>query len=158
VYAKARGDGQVYTPQVVINGGMHVNGSDRSAIERGLTSSGLGQSRLSAPLSISRESGHLVVQVAGDTRRTDGQELSVWLAAVKRQVEVAVRRGENAGKTLAYTNVVRDATMLGMWNGQPMATKLDPAMFAQSEADAVAVVLQRGMAGPIAGAAWADIK
>ena len=32
-YAHVRGDGQVYTPQVVVNGSLHVLGSDRAAIE-----------------------------------------------------------------------------------------------------------------------------
>ncbi len=32
-YAHARGDGQVYTPQAVVNGSLHVLGSDRSAID-----------------------------------------------------------------------------------------------------------------------------
>ncbi len=33
-YAHLRGDRQVYTPQIVVNGAMHVLGSDRPAIER----------------------------------------------------------------------------------------------------------------------------
>src|SRR6516164_4011195 len=33
-YARVRGDGQVYTPQVVVNGTAHVLGSDKIAIER----------------------------------------------------------------------------------------------------------------------------
>ena len=33
-YAKARGDGQVYTPQAVVNGASHVVGSDKIEIER----------------------------------------------------------------------------------------------------------------------------
>ncbi len=32
-YAHARGDGQVYTPQVVVNGSLHALGSDKAAIE-----------------------------------------------------------------------------------------------------------------------------
>jgi hypothetical protein len=35
-YARARGDGQVYTPQVVINGVAHAIGSSKSAIDTGL--------------------------------------------------------------------------------------------------------------------------
>ena len=33
-YARVRGDRQVYTPQIVVNGAMHALGSDRAAIER----------------------------------------------------------------------------------------------------------------------------
>ena len=35
-YAKARGDREVYTPQVVVNGAVHVLGSDKAAIERAI--------------------------------------------------------------------------------------------------------------------------
>src|SRR5271169_6656660 len=36
-YAHVRGDRQVYTPQIVVNGAMHVLGSDQSAVERMIT-------------------------------------------------------------------------------------------------------------------------
>src|SRR5262252_9069124 len=32
-YSKVRGDREVYTPQIVVNGSMHALGSDRGAIE-----------------------------------------------------------------------------------------------------------------------------
>ena len=35
-YAKARGDGRVYTPQIVINGLDHAVGSRRRAVDRSL--------------------------------------------------------------------------------------------------------------------------
>src|SRR5690606_10957067 len=35
-YAAARGDRQVYTPQVVVNGGEHLVGSNREALEASL--------------------------------------------------------------------------------------------------------------------------
>ena len=35
-YAKARGDREVYTPQVVVNGAVHALGSDKAAIERAI--------------------------------------------------------------------------------------------------------------------------
>src|SRR5690349_24983827 len=34
-YAQARGDGQVYTPQAVVDGSVHVLGSDKLAVETG---------------------------------------------------------------------------------------------------------------------------
>src|SRR5947208_16698475 len=38
-YAHARGDGQVYTPQVVVNGTLHALGSDKAAIEVAIAAS-----------------------------------------------------------------------------------------------------------------------
>ena len=36
-YAHVRGDREVYTPQIVVNGATHVLGSDRAAIERAIS-------------------------------------------------------------------------------------------------------------------------
>ena len=35
-YSKVRGDGEVYTPQAVVNGTVHVVGSQRAAIDAGV--------------------------------------------------------------------------------------------------------------------------
>src|SRR5690349_5671107 len=39
-YARARGDGQVYTPQIVVNGAADALGSDQAAVERAITQTG----------------------------------------------------------------------------------------------------------------------
>src|SRR5580704_15207858 len=39
-YAHVRGDRQVYTPQMVINGATHALGSDRAAVERAIVQTG----------------------------------------------------------------------------------------------------------------------
>src|SRR5436190_24063919 len=38
-YAHTRGDGQIYTPQVVVNGALHALGSDKAAIEVAIAAS-----------------------------------------------------------------------------------------------------------------------
>src|SRR3954464_14859031 len=38
-YSKLRGDREVYTPQVVVNGVLHALGSDRAAIEKAIAKS-----------------------------------------------------------------------------------------------------------------------
>ena len=55
----------------------------------------------------------------------------VWLACyVPRTVEVAIPRGENAGYTLPYKNVVREMVLLGHWRGEaasfPLAGASEP--------------------------------
>src|SRR5437016_4740076 len=56
-YAKTRGDREVYTPQVVINGTAHVLGSDRAAIERAIAQT----KQNTTPLSLA-----VTMSVAGD--------------------------------------------------------------------------------------------
>src|SRR6516225_4634971 len=39
-YSRVRGDREVYTPQVIVNGSAHVVGSDRAAIENAIGTTG----------------------------------------------------------------------------------------------------------------------
>src|SRR4051794_26647549 len=51
-YAHMRGDRDVYTPQVVVNGVLHVIGSDRSAIEQAIVQARHTDEALSVPVAI----------------------------------------------------------------------------------------------------------
>ena len=44
----------------------------------------------------------------------------VYLLALASSRTVTVQRGENAGSTLTYANVVRAITKIGDWNGAPV--------------------------------------
>ena len=56
------------------------------------------------------------------------QGADVWLARYDpKVVEVAVRRGENAGRTLAHKDVVRQMILLGHWSGEAERLALPPA-------------------------------
>jgi hypothetical protein len=128
-YAKTRGDGQIYTPQLIVNGLTHVNGASHREIEGALNSTASQTTPAWVPMSMRLEAGHL---------------------------EVAIGRGENAGRTVTYHNVVRDVMPIGMWSGKHMTVRLDRQSLAQRGHDAdemLAVVLQRGQAGMIIGAA-----
>src|SRR5512132_3005274 len=52
-YSKARGDREVYTPQVVVNGTRHVLGSDQRAIENAVAETRSQAGTLSLPVSLS---------------------------------------------------------------------------------------------------------
>jgi hypothetical protein len=75
-YAHARGDREVYTPQVIVNGMMQVAGSDRSAIDRAIEMTRRdGGSTLPLTLSVSGEK--LTAEVPASK---DGQgHGEVWL-------------------------------------------------------------------------------
>src|SRR5215211_6411225 len=51
-YSKSRGDREVYTPQIVVNGTMHVLGSDKSAIESAITKTRKQPGMLSLPVTM----------------------------------------------------------------------------------------------------------
>jgi hypothetical protein len=150
-YAKVLGDGMVYTPQVVVNGLAHVNGSDAGQIERALdkTSKSAGH----VPVRIATSDGKLVVDIPDAPPGTAGKEATIWLAVISRSVEVPIQRGENRGKTVTYSNVVRELIPLGTWSGKATTVRLERHSFMHKGADGCAVLLQQGQAGPIVGSA-----
>ena len=61
-----------------------------------------------------------------------------------RSRTVTVQRGENAGATLTYSNVVRAMTKIGDWEGAPVTLQADLAQAHLDDADSYAVILQAG--------------
>jgi hypothetical protein len=162
-YADTRGDREVYTPQVVVNGIVHVLGSDKAAIEQAIEQTRQSAAPLTLPVTIAVADGKVSVNVSA----ANGEQRSaeVWLCPITGQAQVAIERGENRGHTLAYTNVVRRWVKLGDWNGKaetfslPMAELAD-ADFSLRDIDRVAVIVQSGVAakpGLMLGAAIASL-
>ncbi len=115
-YARVRGDRQVYTPQIVVNGAMHVLGSDRAAIERTIAQTDQKPGVMSVPvlMSFGRHRPERESPVGGRTSTIAGE---VWLCPLAKAVPVAIGRGENRGRTITYHNVVRGWIKLGDWTG-----------------------------------------
>ncbi len=156
-YAKARGDGQVYTPQVVVNGTGHLVGSDKDEIEK--TIQQLAPSGFPVRVALREADGNLEIKLAPAGAATEGAA-GVWVLPTTHLASVPVTRGENQGKTLSYANVVRGMVRVGEWNGRE-ATITAPLSATQApEADGYVVIVQTEqpgkygmMPGPILGAA-----
>jgi hypothetical protein len=162
-YADTRGDREVYTPQVVVNGIVHVLGSDKAAIERAIAQTRQSEAPLTLPVTIAIADGKVTVNVpAADGAQRSAQ---VWLCPITGNAQVAIERGENRGHTLAYTNVVRSWVKLGDWSGKAetfsvTVADLPNADFSLRDIDRVAVVVQSGVAarpGLMLGAATASL-
>jgi hypothetical protein len=158
-YARSRGDRQVYTPQVVINGSLHALGSNQDAIEQAIAQSRRNQATLSLSVTVSVKDDQVAVSVpAGKNDRASGE---VWLCAVAKSIPVAVGRGENNGRTITYHNVMRKWVKLGDWTGEAKTWTAPIGELKANGADAAAVIVQGGSAdnpGPMFGAAFTDIR
>ena len=64
-YSRVRGDRDVYTPQVVVNGSVHALGSDKEAIEAAIALSHKSGMTLSLPVTMTLADGRLLVSVPG---------------------------------------------------------------------------------------------
>ena len=153
-YSKARGDGRIYTPQMVVNGMVDTIGSHQGDIDRAITRSReiMMDKRISADVS---SDGAVVTIAIGPGREANaGLSGTVWLAVVKPVVEVEIQRGENKGRKAKYYNVVRDLMPVGSWSGQSTTIKLEQSSVRPDSKDRCAVLVQKGSTGPIVGAAW----
>ena len=114
-YSHMRGDREVYTPQVVVNGKVHAVGSDRSSIERAIEQTTKDVGIMSVPVSLTVTNGQLNVSVAPAPSSSRGE---IWLWSIARAVPIAIGRGENHGREITYHNVVRNWLKVGDWTGK----------------------------------------
>jgi hypothetical protein len=143
-YSHTRGDREVYTPQVVVNGVTHVLGSDKQAIERAIAATRHQGATLSLPVKLAQSGDKLGVTLPA----ADGEvaQAEVWLCAITRKVPVEIHRGENHGHTITYNNVVRRWVKLGEWTGAGRTLSVPVAELKIEGIDAIAVLIQGGSA------------
>ena len=141
-YARVRGDRQVYTPQVVVNGSTHVLGSDHAAIERAIVQTDRNAAIMSLPVLMSVGGSKLNVMVEPSGRDHFGGE--VWLCPLAKSVPVQIGRGENRGRTVTYHNVVRRWIKLGDWTGADSTWSVPISDIETDEIDAAVVMVQQG--------------
>jgi hypothetical protein len=156
-YARARGDRQVYTPQIVVNGSTHVLGSDRSAVERAITVTDRNAAVMSVPVLLSVGGDSLNVKVAAAKDHVGGE---VWLCPLARSVPVDIGRGENHGRTVTYHNVVRRWLKLGDYAGTDAVWNVPIVDILGDDIDGAVVLVQQGShdkPGIILGAAFAPV-
>ncbi|MBV9065859.1 MAG: DUF1223 domain-containing protein, partial [Methylobacteriaceae bacterium] len=136
-YASARRDDQVYTPQAVIDGVTHAVGNDRDRVQDALD----GQRKtLSCEMTLADRDGKIAIDVAPKGNASGSATL--WLLRVLRTANVAIGRGENKGRSITYTNVVREAIPLGQWTGG--AAHFEASRPKLAEGEALVALLQTG--------------
>ena len=142
-YAHALHHSQVWTPQMIVNGRADVVGADKAEIEALISRADRGASGPAVTITPTAVS----VGVAA----APGKSADVWLVRYDPHVvPVAIRRGENAGRTLPYKNVVHELVKLGVWTG--LAQRYDLPISGDRDL-ATAVLVQTGPGGAILAAA-----
>jgi hypothetical protein len=150
-YAARRGDNRVYTPQMIIDGYSHVVGSDRAAVmaiieeQKSVVNGG------TVPMSSSMTDKEIRIAVGAAPNDILRKECSVVLMTVQPKVTVAVEKGENAGRTITYYNVVRKMLPIGMWQGDAATLSLPRQGLAEGK-EGVVCLLQIDATGHIIGA------
>ncbi|MEL7253339.1 MAG: DUF1223 domain-containing protein [Pseudomonadota bacterium] len=144
-YARLGNRKMVYTPQMVINGRDHVVGSNPKDTDRMI------EAHLQLPVEVDLQATR-----SGDTLTLTGEAMddfddtaSVYVVRYRPEATVDILRGENAGRTISYANVVTDMQVLAQWDmSQPLE------MTAELTGDLPAVVVVQGSRnGPVKAAA-----
>ena len=140
---------QTYTPQLVVNGRQDVVGGQRGRIEQAIQT-------------IQKQPASAFIGVDGTATRDTKQvlvkyELSVAgsyrvnVALVQKEAQTAVKNGENGGRTLVNTNIVRQFKTIDE-SGTSGSVALPLPTGLAADQTAVLVYVQRTDTGQIVGA------
>ena len=143
-YAAAAGHRSIYTPQMVVQGAEDVVGNRKMDVAD-LIRKHQGK-RLPVVVDLVRQGDELAISA-----RADGAAgpADVYLVRYEPEKSVEIMRGENAGRTLTYHNIVTEWRVLGRWDGQGTYQLRVPVEGARP----VVVLVQRAGYGPILAAA-----
>ncbi|KIC08300.1 hypothetical protein RA19_20210 [Leisingera sp. ANG-M1] len=148
-YAHAGGRRMIYTPQMVIMGQDDVVGADAMEVADAIAKH-KDQPR-PVSLDVERRGEELVIRLQPRVQMPDSK-LVVQLVRYTPQQTVSIKRGELAGRTLSYANVVEDWTIAAEWDGAGDLEISVPAPGSQP----AAVLVQEAPFGRIVAAARAD--
>ena len=150
-YSEVRGDRSVYTPQMVINGRTHVVGSDHDAVTR--TVADLDRDAKGPRVEVEAEAttDTLVVRVADAPAALPAASAraTVFLVRYDRARTIPIPKGENSGKTVTYTHLVKALQPIGMWKGKALRIELPRQEKTADPGEGCAILLQvEGEIGP----------
>lgn len=142
---------QTYTPQLVINGRQAIIGGQRNRIEQAIQA--IQQQPASAFIGVSSTLIHQPKQVTVSYKLSATGPYRVNIALVQKEARTAVGNGENSGRTLVNTNVVRQFKTIEQPGesgnvSMPIPDGLKP------DQTAVLVYVQRVDTGQVVGARW----
>lgn len=138
-YRDALGTNNVYTPQIIINGGRAIVGNRPGELDRAITKT----AAIAGKPQISKNANSIIIG-KGYGKAT------IWMVRYDpRFLNVAVKAGENKGRTLPHKNIVRSVKNLGNWNGNAKKFHLPSS---PSQTWKTAILVQKNRAGPIISA------
>ena len=117
-YARAAGKRMVYTPQMVVAGQDLVVGTKPGEVGRLIKAYNAAPAKVG--ISIERDGDQ--VRITAEPLAKGLGEMVIQMVRFKEGQSVRIKRGENAGRNLAYYNVVTQLSVLKTWNGTSALT------------------------------------
>lgn len=149
-YARAWGERSVYTPQMVVQGVAYMVGSRADEIQRQIMLAEESDAKVEL---VARNDGADIEIIL---RPTNGvaSEADIQLVRYSTGETVMIERGENAGKSVEYVNIVESWENLGRWDGLSTTTMTVPA----AEAGEYVVIIQAPGPGEIYAASRVSVR
>lgn len=144
-YAKAAGSRTLYTPQMVVQGEDRLKGHDAEAIRADIARRQAEAAR--ATLTAERTDATLTLRLAPVAAPVGPADVAVVSYLPSRTVDI--ERGDNAGRRIAYTNIVTAWRTVGRWDGSGSYEMTVP----DAPPGPLAVIVQQAKLGPILAAA-----
>ena len=141
-YAHAGGRRMIYTPQMIIQGKEHVVGNHPQDVNKVLKRYKAAQPQIM--LEAARDGRKLQVKAAALDGVSKG-DATVLLVRYNPSETTRITRGENAGKSIAYANIVHELKVVGKWD---MRKPLELSVRSGPDLKS-AVIIQRAGFGPI---------
>ncbi|WP_435258649.1 DUF1223 domain-containing protein [Thioclava sp. FR2] len=147
-YARAIGSRTIYTPQMIVGGVDRVEGNDPMKVLDSIRKHLMAGSPVS--LSVRREGDKVAIRIEANPPLQRGTRVQVVRYLPKASVEI--ERGENAGQTVDYHNVVTSWQAVADWSGQEAFEMMADA----PGTEPVVVIVQSEGPAEILAAARAD--
>lgn len=133
---------EMYTPEVVVNGAGQAEGLNKEAVAALVAKAG--KAKGAGPGVRLAAEGDTVSLTAG---KAPAAPSDVWLVRYDpKPHEVKVKAGDNRGKTVVATNVVKELVKLGQWRGHAKRFDLPDAT---AEGLKTVVIVQAPRGGPV---------
>ena len=144
-YARVAGRRSIYTPQMIVNGATNIVGTKPMQLADAIAQHAMEPAYTN--LSLARAGEEL--QISADPVDMRGPFIIHMLRYTPLR-ESRITRGENAGHTLQYANVVEGWTVLGEWDGNTPLQMTSPVtgdkpvvVMLQSAVDAMIIGVRR---------------
>ncbi len=113
-YAHYARDKMVYTPQMVIQGQARLVGNRGGEVDEAIRQH-VGKAQNDV-LRLERSGNTLTIRA--EPVASESGPIRVQLVRFTPSESVVIKRGENAGKTITYHNIVRSWQVIGKWDGR----------------------------------------
>ncbi|MEM1073451.1 MAG: DUF1223 domain-containing protein [Pseudomonadota bacterium] len=144
-YATAAGRRSIYTPEMIVNGVTDIVGAKPMAVAMAIQK----HMEMAPKVLVQAARDGDEIQIEANALARNLGPMQVHLVRFQPQRVAKITRGENAGRTIYYSNVAQDWQVIGSWDGAS-----DLSLQASLPGKLPAVVLIQGKDhGPIRAAA-----